>query len=134
MIKIKSIKNKSEISASRLPKMSVLLVAPNRKEWLGGKKSFIGTLLKSFYSAGKCFCVYVLWKGEEIIYIGKSVYPAARLQEHRRKINYTHASMLSFEKEELMTKAEILLIKKHKPVLNKQYNSNNSRKTKKQCQ
>jgi len=38
--------------------------------------------------------------------------------------------MLNFEKEELMTKAEILLIKKHKPVLNKQYNSNNSRKTK----
>tara|TARA_R110002126_G_scaffold139672_1_gene284433 strand:+ start:261 stop:665 length:405 start_codon:yes stop_codon:yes gene_type:complete len=134
MIKIKDIKNKSGLSASRLPKMSVFLVAPNRKEWLGGKKSFYGVIHKAFFPWDQCWCVYILWKDEEIIYIGKSIYPAARLQYHRRKINYTHASILNFEKEELMTQAEIMLIKKHKPILNKQYNSNNSRKTKKQCQ
>lgn len=134
MIKIKAIKNKSGISARKLPRMSVFLVAPNRKEWLSGKKSFFGAIHKAFFPWKKCWCVYVLWKDEEIIYIGKSIYPAERLQSHRRKINFTHASILNFETKNLMAEVEILLIKKHKPILNKQYNSNNSRKIKKQCQ
>ena len=135
MIKIKSIKNKSGISASKLPRMSVFVVARSRKEWMQGKSCFKPILKKAFGDTDSrvnpVFYVYILWRNKKIIYIGKSSSLQSRLQSHRKKLNFTHASILNFEKEALQIEVEALLIEKHKTVLNKEHNPNYNRKTKK---
>ena len=100
-----------------------------------GKRCFKPILKKAFgdedSSVKPFFYVYILWVNEKIIYIGKSCSLQSRLQSHRKKLNFTHASILNFEKEALQIEVEALLIEKHKTVINKEHHPNYNRKTKK---
>ena len=124
MLNITKIKSTKGLSAFRLPKIERIKVSINRSEYAGGSiKSFT---LTTFFNLRKQkpFCVYILWIGHEIVYVGQSLNVFKRLQSHKKQIKYTHASIMNLPNVQTMNDVEIALIKKHKPRFNKKHNPN----------
>lgn len=69
------------------------------------------------------YCVYALWNGDELVYIGMSIQPFGRITTHSRTKEFTHYSIHLCESEEEMMLVESELIMKHKPLYNKAISS-----------
>ena len=82
---------------------------PHRKKW----------------ATGKIFrpCIYVLFDGDEIVYIGQSKSPYSRLSSHQKDKHFNAVRLLPCLKHR-MNYWEKKLIKKYSPKLNKTHNEN----------
>ena len=82
---------------------------PHRKKW----------------ATGKIFrpCIYILFDGDEIVYVGQSKSPYSRLSSHQRDKHFNAVRLLPCLKHR-MSYWEKKLIKKYSPKLNKTHNEN----------
>jgi len=82
---------------------------PHRKKW----------------ATGKIFrpCIYILFDGDEIVYVGQSKSPYSRLSAHQRDKHFSAVRLLPCLKHR-MSYWEKKLIKKYSPKLNKTHNEN----------
>ena len=82
---------------------------PHRKKW----------------ATGKIFrpCIYILFDGDEIVYVGQSKSPYSRLSSHQRDKHFNAVRLLPCLKHR-MSYWEKKLIKKFSPKLNKTHNEN----------
>ena len=82
---------------------------PHRKKW----------------ATGKIFrpCIYILFDGDEIVYIGQSKSPYSRLTSHQKDKHFNAVRLLPCLKHR-MSYWEKKLIKKYSPKLNKTHNEN----------
>ncbi|MEE4191540.1 MAG: hypothetical protein V2I66_08165 [Halieaceae bacterium] len=61
--------------------------------------------------------IYFLWDGPDLVYIGKSASPPARIRSHRLDKQFSHYAVISVDPEDA-DRLEALYIARHKPRYN----------------